>query len=143
VVTVGRKPASFFEDDFLSSRDLYKPVDQWIKTLGAVLVVNGSYFAPDHLPATPFLSGDRLLGPANYSATAGAFVSGPTSVDILDLAGTTWESTSMASNAPHMVNEKCALKAIESFSWRQYHASRRRYRSSLVCFQNKNCRLFF
>ena len=67
-----------------------KNLDQWMSLLGAALVVNGSYYALDGKPDTPFLSEGVLLGPRDYDAKAGAFVSSPSFTGIRDLDHTDW-----------------------------------------------------
>jgi hypothetical protein len=67
-------------------------IDDWTKRLGAVLVVNGSYYAPSGKPDTPFLSDGVLLGPKDYDAKAGAFVSSASFTGIRDLAHLDWKS---------------------------------------------------
>jgi hypothetical protein len=70
-----------------------KGLDEWMMTLGAALVVNGSYFARDGRPDTPFLSDGRLLGPKNYEAKAGAFVASATFTGIRNLADEDWQTS--------------------------------------------------
>lgn len=65
-------------------------LDAWMKTLGAVLVVNGSYYAFDGTPDTPILSDGHPLGPPDYQGSHGAFVSGKDSTEIVDLARESW-----------------------------------------------------
>jgi hypothetical protein len=62
-----------------------EPVD-WLKALGAVLVINGSYFSRYGTPATPLISQGKLLGPRNYAARHGALVASAKSVAVVDLA---------------------------------------------------------
>jgi Phosphodiester glycosidase len=62
----------------------------WIKELGAVLVINGSYYTRYGAPATPLLSARVLSGPSDYDARHGAFVASPSFVGIRDLAGLDW-----------------------------------------------------
>lgn len=66
-------------------------VRQWMKQLGATLVVNGSYYSRHGEPDTPFLSNKILLGPADYDARAGAFVASPAFTGIRDLAHQNWQ----------------------------------------------------
>lgn len=68
----------------------YPILDHWMQELGAVLVVNGSYFAPGHRPATPLLSNGKLLGPKEYDAKGGAFVAAEGSTGVRDLANESW-----------------------------------------------------
>jgi Phosphodiester glycosidase len=62
----------------------------WMRELGAVLVINGSYFTRYGTPATPLLSARVLSGPSDYDARHGAFVVSASFVGIRDLAGTDW-----------------------------------------------------
>jgi hypothetical protein len=62
----------------------------WISHLGAVLVINGSYFTPYGTPATPLLSARSLSGPRDYDGKHGAFVASPSFVGIRDLAHGDW-----------------------------------------------------
>jgi exopolysaccharide biosynthesis protein len=61
-------------------------------TLGAVLVVNGSYFAHGGKPATPLLSNGKLLGPKEYAAKGGAFTATDGLARIGDLAKQSWQT---------------------------------------------------
>lgn len=67
-------------------------LDQWMHRTGAVLVVNGSYFAPDGTPATPVVIDGVRTGPANYNASHAAFVSSPERTGIDDLAHEDWRT---------------------------------------------------
>jgi len=55
-------------------------------------VVNGSYYAHNGTPDTPFLSNGVLLGPADYTATAGAFVTSPSFTGIRNLSNRNWQT---------------------------------------------------
>jgi len=68
-----------------------KGLDQWMASLGAALVVNGSYYGRYGTPDTPFLSGGVLLGPAHCDAKAGAFVASSTFTGIRDLSHEDWK----------------------------------------------------
>ncbi|PWT91632.1 MAG: hypothetical protein C5B56_03550 [Proteobacteria bacterium] len=65
-------------------------VDEWMQQLGAVLVVNGSYFVPDGTPATPIMSSGTMLGPANYNAKHGAFIAASGFAAVRDLSKQHW-----------------------------------------------------
>jgi hypothetical protein len=65
---------------------------EWMEKLGAALVVNGSYYSHLATPDTPFLSNGVMLGPADYDAKAGAFVSSGTFTGIQDLSHEDWKS---------------------------------------------------
>jgi phosphodiester glycosidase len=67
-----------------------KELSDWMTELGAVLVINGSYFSPRGTPVTPLLSAGALSGPTEYDATHGAFVASRTVVRIHDLASEDW-----------------------------------------------------
>jgi hypothetical protein len=62
----------------------------WLKQLGAAVVINGSYFSRYGTPATPIVSSGTLSGPENYDATHGAFVASASHAGIRDLAQTGW-----------------------------------------------------
>jgi hypothetical protein len=64
----------------------------WLDDLGATLVINASYFLADGTPETPFLVNGTLLGPRNYDARHGAFVTSTHVTDIRDLADGDWRA---------------------------------------------------
>jgi hypothetical protein len=66
-------------------------LDSWMRRLGAVAVINGSYFSHNGAPATPVLSSGALLGPSAYDARAGAFVASAAFTGIKDLAQQSWQ----------------------------------------------------
>jgi Phosphodiester glycosidase len=63
---------------------------EWMQRLGAVLVINGSYYTRYGAPATPLLSAGVLSGPTDYDARHGAFIVSPSFVGIRDLAKLDW-----------------------------------------------------
>jgi len=67
-----------------------RTVDDWMRALGAVLVVNGSYYSHHGTPDTPLVSAGTRLGPRHYVANHGAFVATRNAVRVHDLAGTEW-----------------------------------------------------
>lgn len=69
-----------------------KDLDRWMDELGAALVVNGSYYAPDGEPATPVISDFTRLGPAEYQAKAGAFIASAGFTGIRDLRDADWQT---------------------------------------------------
>jgi len=69
-----------------------KDAGAWLDDLGAVLVINASYFQHDGTPEAPFLSDGALLGPRAYDARHGAFVSSAQLTDIRDLANEQWSA---------------------------------------------------
>ncbi len=80
-----------FRFEVCNASDGDKDLDQWTSHLGAALVVNGSYYAIDGKPDTPFLTDSVLLGPKEYDARAGAFVTSPQLTGIRDLATARWQ----------------------------------------------------
>jgi hypothetical protein len=85
-------PAHFtFRVATRASRD--RDALDWMQHLGAVLIINGSYFAKDGSPATPLVSARVLAGPADYVAKHGAFVVSAAFVGIRDLARLDWRET--------------------------------------------------
>lgn len=62
----------------------------WMTQLGALLVINGSFYSRTGEAATPVVSGSAWLGPQNYPARHGAFISSPTYTGLRDLAGEDW-----------------------------------------------------
>ena len=67
-----------------------RTVDDWMRALGAVLVINGSYYTLNGTPDTPLVSSGVLSGPSHYVASHGAFAASPTSARIQDLANVDW-----------------------------------------------------
>jgi hypothetical protein len=63
----------------------------WMRELGAVLVINGSYYTRYGTPATPLVSARVLLGPGDYDAAHGALVAAPGFTGIRDLAQVSWK----------------------------------------------------
>ena len=69
-----------------------KDLGRWLDDLKALLVVNGSFYAQRGTPETPLVSAGALLGPRDYDAKHGAFVTSPASVGIRDLAFADWRT---------------------------------------------------
>lgn len=67
------------------------PAD-WMAKLGALLVINGSYYAQDGRPDTPLVSEGELLGPSHYEARHGAFLASDDAAGIRDLGGIDWRT---------------------------------------------------
>lgn len=68
-----------------------KGLDDWMTELGAVLVINGSYYGRHGDPDTPLLSAGRQLGPLEYDARHGAFVATDTGAGVRDLTTESWQ----------------------------------------------------
>jgi hypothetical protein len=66
--------------------DATRTAEDWQRELGAVVVINGSYFEPDGTPSTPLRINNQLLGPRDYISAHGALVIGDR-IDVLDLRG--------------------------------------------------------
>jgi hypothetical protein len=91
-ILLARIDPSRFRFEVRNSPAGNKDLDEWMRSLGAALVVNGSYFSKQGTPDTPFLSGGVLSGPATYDATYGAFVASKISAQVVDLANTRWKA---------------------------------------------------
>src|SRR5207248_7533514 len=65
-----------------------RTVEEWRDALGAIAVVNGSYYAMDGTPDTPLRSEGQRLGPSKYKSMHGAFVAKDGAASIVELAGT-------------------------------------------------------
>jgi Phosphodiester glycosidase len=76
-----------------------KALEDWMHEGSPVLVVNGSYYGRDGLPATPVVSDGRKLGPERYDARQGAFVAGAETAGLHDLAQTDWRSLFQGADA--------------------------------------------
>jgi hypothetical protein len=63
----------------------------WVRTLDATLVVNGSYFDRKGRPATPLVSHGFASGPNEYRAANGAFVVSDDFVGLRDLHRENWK----------------------------------------------------
>ena len=69
-----------------------KDLGRWMTELKALLVINGSYYAPRGVPETPLVSAGVSLGPGSYDAKHGAFVASSAFVGIRDLASADWKA---------------------------------------------------
>jgi hypothetical protein len=67
-----------------------RTLDDWMRVLGAALVINGSYFTRTGEPDTPLVSAGVRLGPRHYIASHGAFVASRSATRIRDLAAEDW-----------------------------------------------------
>jgi hypothetical protein len=67
-----------------------RELGDWMRELGAALVINGSYFSRDGTPDTPLIAAGVRLGPRHYIANHGAFIASAKSVAIRDLAAVDW-----------------------------------------------------
>ncbi len=67
-----------------------RSLGEWMSTLGSIMVINGSFFAPGGDPATPLLSDGNLSGPKDYHARHGAFVASGKFIGIRDLRKNDW-----------------------------------------------------
>lgn len=69
------------------SADGGRVLSNWMQELGAVAAINGSFFAKDGAPDTPFQSAGVRSGPKDYDARHGAFVTSDRFTGIRDLRG--------------------------------------------------------
>lgn len=65
-------------------------LQDWMRELGAVVVVNGSYYDRRGAPDTPLVTDGVLLGPTSYEARHGAFVATAASAGLVDLGRSAW-----------------------------------------------------
>lgn len=91
-VLLARIDPERFRFEVRNAPDGDKDLDKWMAHLGAALVVNGSYYAVDGSPDTPLVSNGVSLGPRDYDAKAGAFVTGTSFTGIRDLAHLDWKA---------------------------------------------------
>jgi uncharacterized protein YigE (DUF2233 family) len=91
-VLLARIDPARFRFEIRNASDGDKDLEQWMAHLGAALVVNGSYYALDGRPDTPFVSNGVRMGPRDYDATAGAFVARSDFTGIRDLAHLDWKT---------------------------------------------------
>jgi hypothetical protein len=68
-----------------------KDLDGWMKELGAVLVINGSYYERDGKPSMPMICRGVRRGPRTYDAQNGAFVVRDRTAAIADLRSQPWQ----------------------------------------------------
>lgn len=69
-----------------------KDLDAWMRDLQPAAVINGSYYNAELGPATPVLIDGVRSGPADYSASHGAFVSSARRTALVDLSHADWRS---------------------------------------------------
>jgi hypothetical protein len=75
-----------------------RDLGDWMRALGAALVVNGSYFSRDGTPDTPIVSAGIRSGPEVYEAKHGAFLASATFVGIHDLSHEDWHAALQAAD---------------------------------------------
>ena len=80
-----------FKFEVHTAPDAARELADWMKVTGAVMIVNGSYFARDGTPATPVISRGRALGPRAYGTKHGAFVVAPAGSSVQDLGRRRWQ----------------------------------------------------
>jgi hypothetical protein len=69
-----------------------KGLDDWMHDLGAVAVINGSYYSRHGTPDTPLRAAGIELGPTDYQSRHGAFVATNATVTVRDLALESWKA---------------------------------------------------
>jgi len=80
-----------FKFEIHTAPDAARELGDWMKVTGAVMIVNGSYFARDGKPATPVISRGRAMGPTAYGTKHGAFVVSANGTSVQDLARRRWQ----------------------------------------------------
>ena len=74
-------------------------LDSWMRDLGAILVINGSYYGRSGTPATPVVIDGKPAGPAKYEAKQGAFVAARDTAQLVDLQHQDWPSALRGADA--------------------------------------------
>lgn len=97
-------------------------LEDWMARLGALLVVNGSYYGRDGRPATPAVIGGKIVGPASYQSSHGAFVSGPGGAALVDLKQHDWRQAFAGSHAamvsyPMLIGDDGANRSPRGTGW--------------------------
>jgi exopolysaccharide biosynthesis protein len=88
---VARIDPAKFKFEVHTAPEAARDLGGWMQVTGAVLVINGSYFARDGQPATPVISRGRAMGPKAYGTKHGAFVVGAAGPAVLDLGKRRWQ----------------------------------------------------
>jgi hypothetical protein len=85
-ILLARVDPDRFRFEARSAPDGNKQLTAWMAETGAVMVINGSYYARDGSPDTPVLSHGIRLGPPRYLAEHGALIASDAFTGIRDLA---------------------------------------------------------
>lgn len=88
---VARIDPARFKFEVHAAPDAARELGDWMKVTGAVLIINGSYFARDGQPATPVVSRGQPMGPKAYGTKHGAFVVGAGGPQVFDLGKRRWQ----------------------------------------------------
>jgi exopolysaccharide biosynthesis protein len=88
---VARIDPARFKFEVHAAPDAARELGDWMTVTGAVLVINGSYFARDGQPATPVVSRGQSMGPKAYGTKHGAFVVAANGPQVLDLGKRRWQ----------------------------------------------------
>jgi Phosphodiester glycosidase len=88
---VARIDPARFKFEVHAAPDAARELADWVKVTGAVLVINGSYFARDGQPATPLVARGQAMGPKAYGTKHGAFVVNASGPQVLDLGKRRWQ----------------------------------------------------
>ncbi len=121
-ILLARIDPSRFRFEVHTSPSGEKELGDWMKELGASLVINGSYYARRGTPETPVVSGGKLLGPAAYDAKHGAFIASDAFTGIADLAVEDWRKSLVKA---HDAMVSYPLLLASDGSSRTGHADRR------------------
>jgi exopolysaccharide biosynthesis protein len=88
---VARIDPARFKFEVHAAPEAARELGDWMKVTGAVLIINGSYFARDGQPATPVVSRGQPMGPKAYGTKHGAFVVGTGGPQVFDLGKRRWQ----------------------------------------------------
>jgi len=89
---LARVDAARFDFQVRTAPASNKGPDAWMADLGAMLVINGSYYSKTGAPDTPLIEAGLRTGPSDYEAKHGAFVASRAMAGIRDLKNTNWQA---------------------------------------------------
>ncbi|MGC4121628.1 MAG: phosphodiester glycosidase family protein [Myxococcales bacterium] len=109
---------------FEARHDEQRPanIDAWQERLGALAVVNASFYQMDYSPETPMKTGGALLGPRWKKTRHGAFVAREGAADVVDLLGANvQEAIAPFSEAvvsyPLLLDASGKVRAVRNPNW--------------------------
>jgi hypothetical protein len=88
---VARVDPARFKFELHAAPEAARELADWVKVTGAILVINGSYFARDGQPATPVIARGQPMGPKAYGTKHGAFIVNANGPQVLDLSKRRWQ----------------------------------------------------
>lgn len=97
-------------------------IDAWQERLGALAVVNASFYRMDYSPETPMKAGGALLGPRWKKTRHGAFVARDGKADVVDLLGKDVQAEiagypDAAVSYPLLLDASGKVRAVRNPNW--------------------------